>query len=79
VTVNNADVLGVNFSASAALAIDVVAYGDTNSASTRTFSTAGPNELAAGVHRHRREFQGHDRHLHHWRRLDLDARTQDER
>jgi hypothetical protein len=49
VTVNNADVAGVNFTALAALGIDVIAYGDTSSASTSattsTFSTASANEL----------------------------------
>ena len=49
VNVNNASVPGVNFTALAGLATDVVAYGDGTSASTsvttNTFSTASPNEL----------------------------------
>ena len=49
VTVNGADVSGVNFAALSGLAIDAVASGDMSSASlsatTNTFSTAGANEL----------------------------------
>jgi hypothetical protein len=49
VSVNNAPVTGVNFTAGPGLAIDVVAYGDTNSASTTavtsSFSTTGNSEL----------------------------------
>jgi hypothetical protein len=49
ISVGSANVTGVNFSALAALAIDVVAYGDASSASTSiatsTFSTASINEL----------------------------------
>ncbi|MGA8341262.1 MAG: carboxypeptidase regulatory-like domain-containing protein, partial [Candidatus Sulfotelmatobacter sp.] len=49
VSVNNAPVTGVNFTAAVGLAIDVVTYGDSNSPSTTavtsTFSTAASNEL----------------------------------
>ena len=49
VSVNNASVTGVNFTAALGLGIDVVAYGDTNSASTTAvtspFSTTGYSEL----------------------------------
>ncbi|MGD1078819.1 MAG: carboxypeptidase regulatory-like domain-containing protein [Candidatus Sulfotelmatobacter sp.] len=49
VSVNNAPVTGVNFTATLGLAIDVVTYGDSNSPSTTavtsTFSTAASNEL----------------------------------
>ena len=49
VSVNNASVTGVNFTAALGLGIDVVTYGDTNSASTTAvtsaFSTTGYSEL----------------------------------
>jgi hypothetical protein len=49
VSVDNASVTGVNFTAALGLGIDVVAYGDTNSASTTAvtsaFSTTGYSEL----------------------------------
>ena len=49
VSVNNAPVTGVNFTAAVGLAIDVVTYGDSNSPSTTavtsTFSTTASNEL----------------------------------
>ena len=49
VSVNNAPVTGVNFTATLGLALDVVAYGDTNSPSitaiTSAFATTASNEL----------------------------------
>ena len=49
VSVNNALITGVNFTATLGLAVDVVAYGDANSKSTTAvtsaFSTTGSNEL----------------------------------